>query len=94
MAAVMDGKSGACDSLDFVRDWSQWRSTLKEAIHQGREAGLSDSMMQSLSVKVGDFLATRVCPETKEEELLREMWDVADIDERKILAQLIFKMVE
>jgi len=44
-------------------------------------------------VKIGDFLATKVCPQTKEEELLKQMWDVATPEERKVIATLMFKMV-
>jgi hypothetical protein len=35
-----------------------------------------------------------VCPQTKEEELLKEMWDIATPEERKTLATLMFKMVK
>jgi hypothetical protein len=34
---------------------------------------------------VGDFLVEKVCPATKEEELLKEMWNVGTPDERKVL---------
>jgi len=93
MEASMAEKEKVCEVLDYAKDWDQWRATLKEAIGKGRAAGLSDETIQKLSVKVGDFLVKRVCAETKEEELLREMWQVAEKDERKTLARLIFKMV-
>jgi hypothetical protein len=80
--------------MDFVNDWDQWRGTLKDAIQKGRDFGLSDATIQKLSVKVGDFLATKVCPATKEEELIRDFWAVASADERKTLATLVFKMVD
>ena len=80
-------------AMDFMKDWNQWKSTLKEAIDQGRKFGLSDDTIKSLSASVGDFLATRVCPATTEEELLRDMWEVATPEERRTLATLIFKMV-
>lgn len=87
-------KEKCIEAMDFMKDWDQWKSTLNEAINQGRKLGLSDDTIKSLSASVGDFLATRVCPATKEEELLRDMWEVASPDERKILATLIFKMVD
>jgi len=52
------------------------------AIYQGRDFRLSDDMIQSLSVKVGDFLANGVCPATKE-ELVKEFWGVATPEERE-----------
>jgi len=82
------------NAMDFVKDWSYWRENLKDAIERGREFGLSDDMIKKLSVKMGDFLAKRVCPATPEEQLMKEMWDVANPDERKVLATMMFKIVE
>jgi hypothetical protein len=81
------------DSMDFVKDWKTWRDTLHEAIEGARKFGVSDDVIKDISVKMGDFLAERVCPATKEEELLREMWEVATPDERRTIATLMFKLV-
>ena len=82
------------DAMDFVRDWASWRGHLQDAIKRGRDFGMSDEMIQKLSVKVGDFLAKKICPATPEEELMKELWEVADNDERKTLATLMFKLVD
>jgi hypothetical protein len=34
-----------------------------------------------------------VCPATKEEQLLKEMWDVATPEERRTIAALMLKLV-
>ncbi len=86
-------KMKCLDTMDFVKDWNTWRNTLHGAIQDARKLGVPDGVIKDVSLKVGDFLAEKVCPATKEEELLREMWDVATPDERKVLATLIFKMV-
>ena len=52
------------------------------AIYQGRDFRLSDDMIQSLSIKVGDFLTNGACPATKE-ELVKEFWGVATPEERE-----------
>jgi sulfur relay (sulfurtransferase) DsrC/TusE family protein len=80
-------------ALDYVKDWDTWRNTLKEGIAEARKFGVSDETIKSLAVKMGDFLASKVCPQTKEEELLKQMWDVATPEERKVIATLMFKMV-
>ncbi len=80
-------------ALDYVKDWDMWRNTLKEGIAEARKFGVSDETIKTMAVKMGDFLATKVCPQTKEEELLKQMWDVATIEERKVIATLMFKMV-
>jgi sulfur relay (sulfurtransferase) DsrC/TusE family protein len=87
-------KMKCLNTMDFVKDWKTWRETLHNSIKDARKFGLSDETIKEISVKVGDFLADKVCPATKEEELLREMWDVGTPDERKTIATLIFKMVD
>jgi len=81
-------------ALDFVKDWNTWRNTLKQGIQQARKLGVSDATIQNMATKVGDFLAAKVCPATKEEELLKELWNVGTAEERKALATLIFKLVQ
>jgi len=80
-------------ALDFVKDWGAWRGSLKEAIGSARKFGVSDETIKAMAVKMGDFLAEKVCPATKEEELLKELWNVASPEERKTLATLMFKLV-
>ena len=81
-------------AMDFMKDWNTWRSTLKEAIGEAHKLGVSDEMIQDLAVKMGDFLAEKVCPATKEEQLLKEMWDAGTPEERKTIATLMFKMLK
>ncbi len=80
--------------MDFLKDWTNWRNTLKEGIAAARKIGMSDAEIQDLATRVGDFLAEKVCPATKEEELLKEMWDIATPEERKTIATVLFKMVK
>ena len=82
------------NAMDFVKDWASWREHLQDAIKRGRDFGMSDDMIQNLSVKVGDFLAKKVCPATPEEQLMKDLWDVATQDERKTVATLMFKLVQ
>ena len=77
-----------------MKDWATWRKTLKEGIAEAKKLGVSDETIQNLADKLGSFLAEKVCPQTKEEQLLKEMWDIATIEERKTIATLMFKMVK
>ncbi len=82
------------NAMDFVKDWETWRGTLKEAIGEAKKFGVSDEVIKDLAVKVGDFLAEKVCPATKEEELLKAMWGVGTPDERKAIASMMFKLAQ
>jgi hypothetical protein len=46
------------------------------------------------SVKVGDFLSKRLCAESKEEALIKELWDAGNPDDRKTLGKLLFKIMD
>jgi sulfur relay (sulfurtransferase) DsrC/TusE family protein len=89
----MDGKSiNAClQGMDFMKDWDTWRSTVKEAISAGKKFGMTDDQIKNAAVEVGDFLAEKVCPATKEEELIKEMWNKASSEERHSLASALLK---
>ncbi len=88
-------KTDKCiNALDFTKDWTTWRETLNENIATAREMGISDEEIKDMATRLGDFLAEKVCPATKEEELIKEMWSVSSPQERKVLASIIFRMVE
>lgn len=80
--------------FDYVSDWQNWRETLHKAIGEARSLGWSDKEIKDTAKRVGDFLAERVCPATPEEKLLQELWNAGSPEERKILATLLFKIME
>jgi hypothetical protein len=82
------------NALDFTQDWASWRDTLKEAIAAARGMGISDEEIKDIGVRLGDFLAEKVCAATKEEELMRDMWSVANPEERRVIAQVFFRTLE
>jgi hypothetical protein len=79
------------NSLDFTKDWTTWRDTLQDAIATARDLGLSDEEIKDMAVRLGDFLAEKVCPATKEEELIKDLWTAAEPEERKVLANVMFR---
>lgn len=91
--ALME-KAKCVDILDVTKDWTTFRNTISQGIQQARQFGMSDQEIQELAATVGDFLNEKVCPATKEEELLKEMWDVSSTEERKTLATILFKMMK
>jgi hypothetical protein len=79
---------------DFIKDWDQWKKTVNEAIKTARKVGMPDKLIEIASVKVGDFLSKKLCAESKEEALIKELWDVATPDERKTLGKLLFRIMD
>ncbi len=87
-------KEKCIEAMDFMRDWDAWRSTIRDAISQARNLGLSEEAIQLTGQALADFLAEKVCPATPEEKILKEMWNVATPQERKDLARILFRMIE
>ena len=81
-------------AMDFLKDWSAWRGSLSEAMIASRKFGVSDEKIKELSEKMQEFLTQSVHPATKEEELLKEMWNAARPEERRTIAGLFFKLAE
>ena len=79
---------------DFLKDWEQWKKTVGEAIKTARKLGMPDKLMEVASTKVGDFLARRICAESPEEKLIKELWDAGGPDDRKVLGKLLFKVMD
>jgi hypothetical protein len=79
---------------DFVNDWEKWKETVGEVIKTARKIGMPDKVMEIASVKVGDFLAKRLCAESKEEVLIKDLWSAATPQERKTLGKLLFKIMD
>ncbi|MFC1910733.1 DUF3243 family protein [Chloroflexota bacterium] len=79
---------------DFLKDWEQWKKTVGEAIKTARKLGMPDKLIEVASVKVGEFLTKRICAESPEETLIKDLWGVADAEERKTLGKLLFKVMD
>ncbi|OKY78350.1 MAG: DUF3243 family protein [Candidatus Methanohalarchaeum thermophilum] len=90
----METKEKCLDALDFMQDWDTYTETLKEGVQVAKEFGLTDEEIEEVSESFADFLSEKVCPATPEEELLKDMWAVADKGERKALTSVFFKMIE
>ena len=82
------------EKLNFIKGWKDWRNSLHEGIQLARTLGLSDNEIQELATTIGDFLNKRVQSASKEDELLKQMWDVSSPEERKMLASVLFKIVK
>lgn len=80
--------------MDTLKDWDKWKSNLKKAVDLGETVGMSDSAITNVAEKVGTFLSNYVDPRNDEERLLKEMWDVADDQDKKVLAKVITRVAD
>jgi hypothetical protein len=81
------------EGLDVMKDWSVFRQQLRQGIETARKFGMDEDAIKHAAVKVGDFLNEKICPGTSEEAVLKDMWDVSNSEERKVIASVLYKMI-
>jgi hypothetical protein len=65
---------------------------VSEVIRDGIKHGVSDEQMIQGMVSIGNLMGRFVQPDTPEEALMKEMWEVADESEKDTIAKLILKV--
>ncbi|MDF2543530.1 MAG: hypothetical protein K0S47_3248 [Herbinix sp.] len=80
--------------MEIMDNWHDWKKTLGKAVDLGETVGMSEKTITNISEKVGTYLSDHVHPHNDEERLLKEMWDAADEDDRKVLAKIVVKIVD
>ncbi len=73
-------------------NWESWKKTLGQAVEFAEELGISRNQIGSLAQQVGDLLAQNVPPANPEQKAVKELWDVANQDERQVLANLMTRL--
>jgi hypothetical protein len=76
----------------ILQNFTKWKDFLGDRVEQAEKAGMSEETMANLAVQIGEFLSDKVDPENKEERVLKDLWDVADDSEKKIIAKLMIKL--
>ena len=79
------------EEMDFSTCWLDWRKGLKQSIEHSRTYYL-DETVRVLMENLDDFLNKKICRESREEEVINAMWEVATQNERKTLALLFLKI--
>ncbi|KJS19738.1 MAG: hypothetical protein VR72_17460 [Clostridiaceae bacterium BRH_c20a] len=65
---------------------------LATVIEDGNKHGVNDELMVKGMISVGNLMAKFVKPDTPEEALMSEMWEIASADEKNIMANLVLKI--
>lgn len=81
------------DIRQVSTDWESWKRFLGQAVEFAEELGVSRERIVSMSQQVGQVLADNVTPANPEQKALKELWSVADQQEKQVLANLMTKLV-
>jgi len=65
---------------------------LATVIEDGNKHGVNDELMVKGMISVGNLMAKFVKPDTPEEALMSEMWEIASADEKNMMANLVLKI--
>lgn len=65
---------------------------VSDVIRDGLKHGVSDDQMVKGMISIGNLMGKFVKPDTPEEALMKEMWDVADNDEKTTMAKVVLKV--
>jgi len=77
-----------------LETFEKWKQFLADRVDQAKKAGMSEETISKLAFQIGEFLSDKVDPKNGEERLLKELWDVADEEEKKTIARLMVKYVD
>lgn len=80
-------------SNTVLSSFDTWKQFLHDRVEAAENIGFSEEHISKLAYKIGDFLASRVEPETAQDQVLRDLWSVADENEQRTIARLMVKMV-
>lgn len=76
----------------MVANLEGFPSELSEVILDGTKHGISDEQMIKGMISIGNLMGKFVKPDTPEESLLKEIWDVADESDKETMAKLVLKV--
>lgn len=79
--------------MNFVNtNWEIWKKNLGQAVEFAEELGIPREQITSMAHQVGDLLAQSVPPANPEQKAVKELWEVATQDEKRVLAILMTKL--
>ncbi|MEW8959209.1 MAG: DUF3243 domain-containing protein [Moorella sp. (in: firmicutes)] len=78
---------------DQEKQWEDWKDSLARMVNIGSKMGLGEKTINNLAYRLGNWLAEHIDPGSREQRVIKELWDVAGEDERRVLAALIAIMV-
>ncbi|MGB9887819.1 MAG: DUF3243 domain-containing protein [Moorellales bacterium] len=77
-----------------INTFDQWVNTLSSALDRARSLGMSEDMIKSSAVEMGNYLYSNVNPDIPENRVLRAMWEVASEPERQAIASTLVKLCD
>jgi hypothetical protein len=91
---VPDAPASCTDMFMLVRNWDDWRESLRETISVAREIDSSEPHVLAVVEDTIDFLTSRIHSGSPIEQRVAEVWDRALPEDRIRLARCFIEDVE
>ncbi len=81
-------------SMDLTEDWDAWLDRLRSGVKTAEKLGMSEERIQKVGKRLADHLSKSVCASTPEEQLMKDLWNVASEEEREAMTSVFFKLLD
>lgn len=78
--------------MEIHEEWQKLKDKLGEAVEWGETFGISEDTMSKLTLKMGNFLSSNKEPHNREEQVIKELWDAGDEEDRQNLSKVFVKL--
>lgn len=79
--------------MSVLDNFQDWKNFLSERVNQAQKLGMDQQTISDLAYQLGDYLAKDVSPQNAQEQLLKDLWQVANEDEQRTMAGLMVRLV-
>lgn len=77
-----------------LTNFESWKQFLADRVAHAKSIGMSEQAIAQLAFEIGSFLDQKVDPKNDEQRVLKDIWDVGNEQERKVVAGLMIKLAE
>jgi len=80
--------------MPMTDSFEQFKDKLGERLDIAHRVGASRGTILNAAKDFAEWLSTRVDPNSPEQRLLKELWDVADENERNAMVNVLVKFMD
>jgi hypothetical protein len=80
--------------MSVLGNFQDWKDFLHQRVNQAENLGMDRESINDLAYQLGNYLAKDVAPQNVQERLLKDLWDVANEEEQRMMAGLMVKLVD
>lgn len=74
--------------------WAAYKRSLGQGVETAQDLGISERALTTFAASFGEFLARNAEADLPENKAIKEMWQLADSRDQKVLAGLMVKLAK